>query len=225
MLVFEEASGDREAESGSVVGAVGCRGSADAGLEDVWEEVGVDSGSVVLDGDLDGRLVGGGPAELDRGARGAVAERVVEDVGEGAFEAVAVDDDGECPVAVELERVVAEAGRVLEAGRDLLEEVGDGGGFELGRRLGVVVAGVGEEIADQSLERVRSRFGPLEVDGRVAEPGADRLEVSAQREQRRAQVVRDAGDEEPSRLVCLGSSSARSRRAQQSCPRRPARCC
>ena len=85
-------------------------------------------------------------------------------------------------------------------------QVGDGGGFELRRRLGVVVAGVREEIADQSFERVRSRFGPLEVDGRVAEPGADRLEMSAQCEQRRTEVVRDAGDEEPSRLVCLGPS-------------------
>ena len=78
--------------------------------------------------------------------------------------------------------------------------------FELGRRLGVVVAGVGEQVADQSFERVCSRFGPLEVDGRVAELGADRLQVPAQREQRRAQVVGDAGDEEPSRLVCFGSS-------------------
>ena len=125
VLVFEEAFRDREAEPGPAVGAAGCRGSADAGFEDVWEEVGVDSGSVVLDGDLDGRLVRGGPAEVDRGARGAVAERVVEDVGESAFEAVAVDDDAERLVAVEVERVVSEAGRVLEAGRDLLEQVGD----------------------------------------------------------------------------------------------------
>ena len=109
MLVLEEALGDREAEPGPVVGTAGCRGSADAGFEDVWEEVGVDSGSVVLDGDLDGRLVPDCPTDVDRSARRAVAERVVEDVGEGAFEAVAVDDDAERPVAVEVERVVPEA--------------------------------------------------------------------------------------------------------------------
>ena len=86
------------------------------------------------------------------------------------------------------------------------KQVGDRHRFELGRRLGVVVAGVGEEVADQPFERVGSCFGSLEVDGRVAEPGADRLQVPAQREERCAQVVGDAGDEEPSCLVCFGSS-------------------
>ena len=38
-------------------GAAARRGSADAGFEDVREEVGVDSGAVVLDGDLDVRVV------------------------------------------------------------------------------------------------------------------------------------------------------------------------
>ena len=57
----------------------------------------------------------GGPAEIDWGARRAVADRVVEDVGECAFEAVAVDDDAELSVAVDLERVAAEVGRVFDA--------------------------------------------------------------------------------------------------------------
>src|SRR5512133_1594265 len=43
VLVFEEAFRDRESEPGSAVGTAGGGGSADAGLEDVWEEVGVDS--------------------------------------------------------------------------------------------------------------------------------------------------------------------------------------
>jgi hypothetical protein len=55
---------------------------------------------VVVDGDLDSRLVQGGPAEVDGGAGRAVAEGVVEDVREGALEAVAVDADGEPLVAV-----------------------------------------------------------------------------------------------------------------------------
>ena len=57
MLVLEEAFRDRQAEPGPVVAAAAGRGSADAGLEDVREEVGVDSGSVVLDRELDRRLV------------------------------------------------------------------------------------------------------------------------------------------------------------------------
>src|SRR5471030_1547655 len=121
ILVLEEPLRDREAEPGAVVGAAGCRGSADAGLEDVWEEVGVDAGSLVLNRDLDGRLIRSGPAEVDRGAGGAVAERVVEDVRECAFETVAVDDDAERLVTVQVEGVVPEAGRMLEAGRDFLE--------------------------------------------------------------------------------------------------------
>ena len=70
--------------------------------------------------------------------------------------------------------------------------------------MGVVSTRVGEQVADQSLECIRTGFGPLEVDGGVAESGADSLQVSAQRKQRRAQIVGNAGDEEPSRLVCLG---------------------
>jgi hypothetical protein len=53
-LVFEEAFRDGQAEPRAVVGAAGCCGSADAGFEDVWEEVGVDSRSVVLNDDLHG---------------------------------------------------------------------------------------------------------------------------------------------------------------------------
>jgi hypothetical protein len=49
---------------------------------------------------------------------------VVEDVGDRASEPGAVDEDNEPPVAVELERGVPEAGGVLEAGRDVLEQVG-----------------------------------------------------------------------------------------------------
>ena len=72
VLVFEEALCDRQAEPGSAVGAAGGRGSADAGLEDVREEVGVDSGAVVSDGDLDGRLVRGGPARRGSAAPGGL---------------------------------------------------------------------------------------------------------------------------------------------------------
>ena len=54
MLVFEKAFRDREAESGTAVGTAGCWISPDAGFEDVWEEIWVDSRSMVFDGDLDG---------------------------------------------------------------------------------------------------------------------------------------------------------------------------
>lgn len=50
-----------------------------AGFEDVWEDVGVDSGSMVFEGDLGSRLVYSGPVEVDR-CGVAVADGVVEDV-------------------------------------------------------------------------------------------------------------------------------------------------
>ncbi|MFZ1879597.1 MAG: hypothetical protein WAU41_05470 [Gaiellaceae bacterium] len=110
VLVFEEAFGDREAEPRATVRDAGCWGSADASFEDVWEEVWVDSGSAVSDRDLDGRLIRRTPAEVDRRARGAEAECVVEDVGKSTFEAIAIDDDAERPVSVEVDRVALEAG-------------------------------------------------------------------------------------------------------------------
>ena len=126
MLVFEKASGDRESESGSVIRTIACRGSANARFEDVWKKARVDSGPVILDRDLDGRFADGVPGDVDRGASRAVPHCVVQDVRDSAFEAVAVDDDADCLVAIELEPVVSEAGRVLEAGRDLLEQFADG---------------------------------------------------------------------------------------------------
>ena len=57
------------------------------------------------------------------------------------------------------------AGRVLEAGCDLLAAArrpATSSSWGAGWR--VVVAGIGEQVADQSFERVCSRFGPLEVD-------------------------------------------------------------
>jgi hypothetical protein len=44
--------------------------------------------------------------------------------------------------------------RRFEAVGDLLEQVGDRDGFKRWCWLGVVVAGVGEQVADQSFERV-----------------------------------------------------------------------
>src|SRR5258708_4947749 len=64
---------------------------------------------------------------------GAVADCIVEDVGECAFEAVPGDDDAEGLVAVKVERVGSKAGRVLEAGWDFLEEVSDRYRRRLGR--------------------------------------------------------------------------------------------
>jgi hypothetical protein len=140
VLVFEEAFGDGEAEPGSAVLAGGGRASADAGFEDVGEEVGVDPGSLVFDGDLDACLGYRRPFEVDWCAGGAVAQGVLEDVGEGALGALAVDADGERLVDLELECVVSEAGGVLEAGCDLVQQVGDRNCLEVGGRLRVVVA-------------------------------------------------------------------------------------
>jgi len=69
------------------------------------------------------------------------------------------------------------------------------------RAGGIFGARVGEQVADQTVEVGGLRLGAAER-GAVADPALDRLQRAAQREERRAEVVRDRGHEEAA--VALG---------------------
>ena len=141
----------------------------------------------------------------------AVADRVVQQVGQHAQQRVGVAVHGQpgsrprtCsthPRAAAIGSASSAARRASARDVDLLE--GD-------RVARVLQPAEGEQVADEPVEVRGLGLGAVEV-ARVADAALERLERAAQREQRRAQVVGDGGDHEAA-LALGGGRGAAARR-------------
>ena len=166
------------------------------GSNTLGEEVGRDAGAVVDDAD-EGIVGVFAAGDLDRASWRRVTQRVVDDVGERAFEAVAVDPHRVASVSCHLELDSTLVGRELERG----SRVGDGVREVCRLQPGSLVEirpRVVEQARDEPIDLLGLRPRSLEPLTGVADARCDRVEVAAQREQRRAQVMGDGADEQAS---------------------------
>jgi hypothetical protein len=191
-LVPEKASCNGESEACSASAAVA--GDAPRELEQVGKHIGRDAGAVVDDADERVAAIFSA-GDVHSASAGRVSQRVVEDVGECAFEPVGVDRDRWASLSCHLELDASLVSCLLECcGRidDRLREVCCvQGALPVDFRPCVV-----EQAGDESIDLLGLRSRSVKPLTRIAEAGCDCVEVSAQREQRCAEVVGDGADEE-----------------------------
>ena len=158
------------------------------------KKVGRDARAVVDDADegVAGIFAAG---DVDRASPRRVTQRVVEDSGECAFEAVAVDRHRGMGVRRHPELDATLAGGELERGGRVDDRRCEVGGLPPGPLIDVRPRVV-EQAGDEPVDLLSLRPRPVEPLAGVADACCDCVEVAAQREQWGAEVVGDGADEE-----------------------------